>query len=171
MKIEGSIAVAAGTKLYYSPSACSLATHIVAREADLAIELVKVDLATHKTEAGDDYFQINPRGYVPALVIEGQLHTEVAALVQFLAEQAPPSALLPAAGTRERFRVNQWIAFVSSELHKVISPWLWSAATAESTVQAVRDKLATRFTEVDALFATRQYLSGDAFSVADAYAF
>jgi len=78
-------------KLYYSPGACSLAPHIVAREASLAIDLVKVDPATHNTETGEDYLKINPRGYVPALEIDGELHTEVAALVQYLAEQAPQS--------------------------------------------------------------------------------
>jgi len=158
-------------KLYYSPGACSLAPHIVAREAGLAIDLVKVDLATHKTETGEDYFEINPRGYVPALGIDGELHTEVAALVQYLAEQAPHSKLLPAAGTMERLRVNQWLAFVSSELHKTFSPWLWDAKAADSTKQAARDKLGRRFGELDALFATRPYLTGDTFTVADAYAF
>jgi glutathione S-transferase len=158
-------------KLYYSPGACSLAPHIVAREASLAIDLVKVDLATHKTENGEDYFKINPRGYVPALEIDGELHTEVVALVQYLAEQAPQSKLLPAAGTMERFRVNQWLAFVSLELHKEFSPWLWNAETADSTKQAARDKLAARFAELDALFATRPYLTGDTFTAADAYAF
>jgi glutathione S-transferase len=158
-------------KLYYSPGACSLAPHIVAREASLAIDLVKVDLATHKTENGEDYFKINPRGYVPALEIDGELHTEVVALVQYLAEQAPQSKLLPAAGTMERFRVNQWLTFVSLELHKGFSPWLWNAETADSTKQAARDKLATRFAELDALFATRPYLTGDTFTAADAYAF
>ena len=158
-------------KLYYTPGACSLATHIVARETSLTIDLVKVDPATHKTETGEDYLKINPRGYVPALEIDGELHTEVAALVQYLAEQAPQSKFLPAAGTMERFRVNQWLAFVSSELHKTFSPWLWRAETAAATKQAARDKLAARFAELDALFATRSYLTGDTFTVADAYAF
>ena len=158
-------------RLYYFSGACSLAAHIVAREASLAIDLVKVDLATHKTETGDDYFKINPRGYVPALQIDGEVHTEVAALVSYLAEQAPQSKLLPAAGTIERIRVNQWLAFVASELHRTFSPWLFSAETAESTKKAARDKLAARFAELDALFATRPYLTGDTFTVADAYAF
>jgi glutathione S-transferase len=158
-------------KLYYSPGACSLAAHIVAREASLAIDLVKVELATHKTETGEDYLKINPRGYVPALQIGGEVHTEVAALLSYLAEQAPQSKLLPPAGTIERFRVNRWLAFVSTELHKTFSPWLFSAETAETTKQAVREKLALRFAELDALFATRQYLIGDTFTVADAYAF
>ena len=158
-------------KLYYSPGACSLAPHIVAREAGLAIDLVKVDLATHRTEAGEDYFAINPRGYVPALEIDGELHTEVAALVQYLAEQAPASGLLPPAGTMERFRVQQWLVFVASELHKTFSPWLWHAETAESTSQAARAKLAVRFAELDRHLAERAYLTGDSFTVADAYAF
>lgn len=158
-------------KLYYSPGACSLAAHIVAREASLAIDLVRVDLATHKTETGEDYFKINPRGYVPALEMNGEVHTEVAALVQHLAEQAPRAKLLPAAGTAERFRVNQWLAFVSSELHKTFSPWLFSAETAASTRQAAHDKLGRRFAELDAVLASRPYLSGDTFTVADAYAF
>jgi len=158
-------------KLYYSPGACSLAAHIVAREASLAVDLVKVDLATHKTEAGEDYFRINPRGYVPALEIDGEMHTEVVALVQYLAEQAPRSQLLPAAGTVERFRVNQWLAFVSSELHKTFSPWLFNAEAASSTKEAVRTKLAVRFAELDARLAARPYLTGDMFTVADAYAF
>ena len=158
-------------KLYYSPGACSLAPHIVAREAGIAIDLVKVDLMTHRTETGEDYFRINPRGYVPALEIDGELHTEVAALVQYLAEQAPASALLPPAGTIERFRVQQWLTFVSSELHKTFSPWLWHAETAEQTKQAARDKLGVRFTELDRHLADRAYLTGDTFTVADAYAF
>jgi glutathione S-transferase len=158
-------------KLYYSPGACSLAPHIVAREAGLPVDLVKVDLMTHKTETGADYFRINPRGYVPALEIDGELHTEVAALVQYLAEQAPRSRLLPPAGTMERFRVQQWLTFVSSELHKTFSPWLWHAETAEQTKQAARDKLGVRFTELDRHLADRSYLTGDTFTVADAYAF
>ena len=153
------------------PGACSLAPHIVAREAGLAIDLVKVDLMTHKTETGVDYFKINPRGYVPALEIDGELHTEVVALVQYLAEQAPGAKLLPPAGTMERFRVQQWLTFVSSELHKTFSPWLWHAETAESTKRAAREKLAARFTELDRHLADRAYLTGDTFTVADAYAF
>jgi len=159
-------------KLYYSPGACSLAPHIVAREAGIAIDLVKVDLMSHKTETGEDYFTINPRGYVPAIQLDdSEVHTEVAALVQYLAEQAPQSNLLPAAGSKERFRMNQWLVFVSSELHKTFSPWLWHAETAESTKQAARDKLAVRFAELDRHLADRAYLTGDSFTVADAYAF
>jgi glutathione S-transferase len=158
-------------KLYYSPGACSLAPHIVAREAGIATDLIKVDLATHKTEQGEDYYAINPRGYVPALDVDGEVHTEVAALLQYLAEQSPQSNLMPPAGSKERFRLNQWLTFVSSELHKTFSPWLWHAETADSTKQAARDKLAPRFAELDRLLATRPFLTGDSFTIADAYAF
>jgi glutathione S-transferase len=158
-------------KLYYSPGACSLAVHIVAREAGLAVDLVKVDLAARRTESGADYYGINPRGYVPALEIDGVLHTEVVALVEYLAEQAPQAKLLPSAGSNERFRVKQWLSFISSELHKTFGPWLFDPETAESTKQAARDKLATRFAELDKLLAGRPYLTGATFTVADAYAF
>jgi glutathione S-transferase len=158
-------------KLYYSPGACSLAAHIVAREAGLAVDLVKVDLARHETESGADYYGINPRGYVPALEIDGELHTEVAALVVYLAEQAPQAKLLPLAGSKERFHVNQWLAFVSFELHRSFSPWLFDPATAESTKQTARVRLAARFAELDKLLSGRPYLAGETFTVADAYAF
>jgi glutathione S-transferase len=158
-------------KLYYSPGACSLAPHIVAREAGLALDLVKVDIPTRTTETGEDYLEINPRGYVPALVIDGELHTEVPALVQYLADQAPQSSLLPPAGSNGRFKVQQWLAFVASELHKTFSPWLFDPAAAGSTKQAARDKLSLRFGELDTLLADRPYLTGDTFTVADAYAF
>jgi glutathione S-transferase len=171
MKIEGTVRLPAGAKLYYIPMACSLAAHIVAREADLALELVRVEPRTKRTETGEDYVAIQPRGYVPALALDGEVHTEAAALLPYLADQAPASPLLPAAGTKERFRVQQWLAFVSSELHKVISPWLWDAGAAESTKQASREMLAVRFAELDARLRESAYLTGDAFTVADAYAF
>ena len=130
-------------KLFQAPGACSLAVHIAAREAGIALELVKVDLATHRlVEGGGDYRDINPRGYVPALRFDdGSLHTEVAALLQHLADGAPASGLLPAAGSGERLAVLEWVAFVASELHKTFSPWLWHKETAESTRKAYPDKL------------------------------
>lgn len=158
-------------KLFYFPGACSLAAHIVAREAQVAIELVRVDLANHTTEAHDDFFKVNPRGYVPVLEIDGQPHTEVVALVQYLAEQAPQSTLLPAHGTPARFRVNQWLSFISSELHKTLSPWLFREGVADSTRQMVRASLAQRFAELDAHFTERPFLAGEHFTVADAYLF
>ena len=159
-------------KLYYSPSACSLAPHIVAREAGIPIELVEVDLATHKLRDGRDYYAINPRGYVPALELDdGTVLTEVAALVQYLADLRPDAGLAPKAGTLERVRLQSWLTFVSSELHKQFSPWLWHADTAESTVRAIKERIATRFAELDRKLAAQPYLMGDRFSVADAYAF
>jgi glutathione S-transferase len=159
-------------KLYFTPNACSQAVHIVAREAGLPLELAKVDLMTHKLEDGSDYYTVNPRGYVPLLELDdGSRHTEVSALIQYLADQDPTGRLLPEVGTRERFEAQQWITFVSSELHKAFSPWLWHKETADSTVKAVKDKLATRFAELDRHLATRSYLLGEQFTAADAYCY
>ncbi|MBX3585128.1 MAG: glutathione transferase GstA [Ramlibacter sp.] len=159
-------------KLYYAPGACSLAVHIAAREAGLSPDLVKVDLATHQLDGGADYLAINPRGYVPLLELQdGSRHTEVAALLQYLGDLDPRGALLPAAGSMARFEVVQWLTFVSSELHKVFSPWLWHKETAESTRQACKDKIALRLGELDARLARTAHVAGEAFTVADAYAF
>jgi glutathione S-transferase len=159
-------------KLYHAPGACSQAVHIALREAGLPADLVRVDLATHRLEDGADYFAINPRGYVPLLELDdGSRHTEVAALLQYVGDLAPATSLMHAAGTRERFEVLKWLTFVSSELHKVASPWLWHKETADSTRAACKDKLALRFTELDKLLATRPYLAGEQFTVADAYCF
>jgi glutathione S-transferase len=159
-------------KLYYAPAACSLAVHIALREAGLQPETIQVDLAAHRLEGGSDYLAINPRGYVPLLELDdGSRHTEVAALLQYVGELAPDAKLLPAAGTRERLAVNQWLTFVSSELHKVFSPWLWHKETADATRKACKDKIALRFDELDALLAQRAWLAGDGFTVADAYLF
>ena len=159
-------------KLYYAPAACSLAVHIALREAGLQPETIKVDLAAHRLADGSDYFAINPRGYVPLLELDdGSRHHEVAALLQYVGELAPDGRLLPAAGTRERLAVNQWLTFVSSELHKVFSPWLWHKETAASTQETVKEKLATRFKELDGVFAKQDYLLGKQFTIADAYAY
>ncbi|HEY1391992.1 MAG TPA: glutathione S-transferase N-terminal domain-containing protein, partial [Methylibium sp.] len=137
-------------KLYFTPNACSLAVHIVAREAGLALDLTKVDLMTHTLEDGSDFHAVNPRGYVPVLQLDdGSRHTEVSALIQHLGDQDPIGRLMPRHGSRERFEVQQWISFVSSELHKAFSPWLWHKETADSTVKAVKEKIATRFAELD----------------------
>jgi glutathione S-transferase len=159
-------------KLYYAPHACSLAPHIVAREAGIPIELVEVDLSTRTLRNGADYTAINPRGYVPALELDdGTVLTEVAALVQYLADLKPDAALAPKAGTLDRVRLQAWLTFVGTELHKQFSPWLWHDDTAESTVQAIKTKLATRFAELDRTLAAQPYLMGARFTVADAYAF
>jgi glutathione S-transferase len=125
-------------KLYFSPGACSLAVHIALREAGQTPDLVKVDLASHRTAVGADFFAINPRGYVPVLELEdGSRHTEVAALLQHVT----------GATTLE---VAKWTAFIATELHKVFSPWLWHKETDDATRKACRDKLAQRFAELDA---------------------
>jgi glutathione S-transferase len=141
-------------KLYYAPGACSLAPHIVAREAGVALDLVKVDLAKYRLETGEDLSSVNAKNYVPAIELDdGQVLTEAAALVQWLAEQAPQSGLLPPAGTLERFRVQEWLNFIATELHKGFSPWLWHKETADSTREAVLAKLASRFALMRSIWA------------------
>lgn len=158
-------------KLYYAPAYCSLAVHIALRETGLPFDLLKVDTVAGRIEDGRDWRSLNPRGYVPMLELDdGSRHTEVAALLQFVGEQAPGSGLLPVT-PRERFEVQQWLTFVSSELHKVFSPWLFHKETADSTRQACKDKIALRLAELDRRLASRQWLMGDAFTVVDAYAF
>jgi glutathione S-transferase len=158
-------------KLYYSPGACSLAPHIVAREAAVPVELVKVDLLKHRLEDGSDYRKVNPRGYVPLLELEdGERFTEASTLEQIVAELGRNTDLLPPAGSRGRWRVQSWLSFIATELHKTFSP-LWSKDTAQSTQDATRAKLATRFAELDELLARQPYLTGQTFTVADAYAF
>lgn len=158
-------------KLYYAPGACSLAVHIALREAGIAVDLARVDLATHTLADGGDFREISPRGYVPVLEFDdGSRHTEAAALLQYVADQDPAYALIGAPRSARRLEVSTWLAFVASELHKAFSPWLWVKDTAESTRQSVRDRLAARFAELDRHLASREYLAGE-FSVADAYAF
>lgn len=157
-------------KLYYAPAYCSQAVHIALREAGIDPVLVQVDTVAGVTADGSDYRAINPRGYVPLLELEdGSRHTEVAALLQYVGDLAPASGLMPAAGSRERFEVLQWLTFISSELHKGFSPWLFHKETADSTRKAVKDKLKLRFADLEARLAGRQWLVGERFTVADAY--
>ncbi|MFM0401974.1 glutathione transferase GstA [Paraburkholderia aspalathi] len=158
-------------KLYYSPGACSLAVHIALREAGLDFDTIKVNLQTHKLANGDDYYAISPRGYVPLVEFDdGSRHTEGAALLQYIADLAPERALLPPAGTPQRFEAVAWLTYISTELHKTFSPWLWHQETAESTKLECRVKLATRFNELEGVLTSRDYLTRQ-YSVADAYAF
>jgi glutathione S-transferase len=159
-------------KLYFSPAYCSLAVHIALREAGVAADLVQVDTVAGTTAAGADYRAINPRGYVPMLELDdGSRHTEVAALLQYVGDLAPAGGLMPPVGSRERFEVLQWLTFVSSELHKGFSPWLFHKETADSTRRAVKDRLKLRFGDLEARLAGREWLVGDRFTVADAYGF
>ena len=158
-------------RLYYAPGACSLAPHILSLEAGQDIHLVKVDLATKRTEAGDDYRSINAKGAVPALVTdEGELLTEAAIVLQYLADRAPKSELLPAAGSFERYRALEWLNFVATELHKGFGP-LWKDTTPADYRETVKELLAQRFSYLDRVLADRTYLLGDLFSAPDAYAF
>jgi glutathione S-transferase len=158
-------------KLYYAPGACSLAVHIALREIGATFDSVAVDLARHVTADGADFHDISPRGYVPLLQLDdGSRHTEVASLLQFVADLDPTQALIGPAVSARRLMVVEWLTFVSTELHKVFSPWLWHKETADSTRRAVKAKLAERFAELDVLLSRQAFLAGE-FSVADAYAF
>jgi glutathione S-transferase len=158
-------------KLYYAPGACSLAPHIVIREAGLNVELDKLDFATKKTASGADFNTINPKGYVPALALDdGSVLTECSALVQYLADQRPAAGLAPASGTMDRTRLQEWLGFISTEIHKGFSP-MWNPATPDAYKTVARDNLAKRFAYLDRHLASNQYLMGKQFTVADAYAF
>ena len=158
-------------KLYYSPGACSLSPHIVAREAGIAIELEKVDLGKHKTEKGDDYMAINPKGYVPALKLDdGSILTEGPAIVQYLADQKPATKLAPAAGTMDRYRLQEALAFIGTELHKNFGP-LFNPATPDAVKETAKANITKRLGNLNDQIGKKQYLLGDTFTVADAYAF
>ena len=157
--------------LYYSPGACSLSPHIVMREAGIPVELVRVDLQSKKTEAGADFRGLNGKGYVPTLELpDGQRLTEGPAIVQYLADQAPAKGLAPANGTFERVRLQEWLNFISSELHKQFSP-LFDPAAEEGLKARQTQRLGTRFDWLSQQLGTREYLMGSQFTVADAYLF
>lgn len=162
-------------KLYYSPGTCSLSPHIVAREADIPVDLVRVDIRSnpHRTADGADYaLTITGKGYVPALELDdGAVLTEGAAIVQYLADYAPESGLAPPAGTFERYRLVEWLSFIGSELHKMFSPWLFHPEHGEQAAGVARGKIGERFAFIDRHLQDRRYLLGDRFTVADAYLF
>jgi glutathione S-transferase len=158
-------------KLYYSPGACSLSPHIVLNEAGLSFEKVKTDTKTKTTEAGGDYRKVNPLGYVPVLELDdGTLLTEGPAIVQYIADRVPERKLAPANGTLERARLQQWLNFISTELHKGFSP-LFNPSMPEEAKTIFRDRLATRFAHLNEHLAGNEHLLGPAYSVADAYLF
>jgi glutathione S-transferase len=157
-------------KLYYAPGACSLSPHIVLNEAGLGYELEKVDLSKHRTASGGDFYQINPKGYVPTLQIDnGEVLTEGPAIVQYLADQKPASKLAPPAGTFERYRLMEWLNFITTELHKGFGPFFHDGT--EEAKEKQRTQLATRFAYINGQLKGKQYLLGDTFTVADAYLF
>jgi glutathione S-transferase len=158
-------------KLFYSPGACSLSPHIVVREAELPVELVRVDLVTKKTAEGADFMAVNPKGYVPTLQFDdGRILYEGVAIVQYLADLVPDKKLAPANGTFERAKLQQWLNFISTEIHKSFSP-LFNPAMPDAAKQLFKDKLAHRFGEINTDLGDQDYLMGAQFTVADAYLF
>jgi len=158
-------------KLYYYPGACSMAVHIALREAGIAFALDKVDLAKHQAANGDDYYKINPKGYVPALRLDdSQVLTEDAVLLQYVADQKPQSGLAPKAGTMERYRLMEWLNFISSELHKTLG----ALFNPKITPEWKQDRIALFGRRCDFLvqqLGDKPYLMGDMFTIADAYLF
>lgn len=156
-------------RLYYAPGACSLSPHIALREAGLDFELVKVNGKTKTTEHGDDYWKINPYGYVPALQLDdGEVITEGPAIVQYIADQAPQSRLAPANGTLDRTRLQSALGFVNSELHKLIGG-LFAPNLSEEAKQATLEKIDTRLSQLAPRLEGKQWLVNSSFSPADAY--
>ena len=155
-------------KLYFSPGACSLASHIVLRELGVPFETVQVDLRSKKTKAGADFTAVNPKGYVPALELDdGEVLTEGTAVLQYLADLKPAQGLAPLPASFERYRLQEWLGFINSEIHKGFSP-LFNPAATDAAKDAAKAQLARRLPIVDAALAKKDYLTGR-FSVADAY--
>ena len=158
-------------QLYYAPGACSLASHITLREAGLPVDLRKADTKTKKLEDGSDYFAVNSKGAVPALRLDdGQVLTEGPAILQYLADQKPESKLAPKAGTLERYRLLEWLNFITSEVHKSFSP-LFNPAADPAVKQYTTQNLEKKFDWINKQLAGKQYLTGDQFTIADAYLF
>ena len=158
-------------KLYYSPGACSLAPHIVLRESGLAFELVLASTKTHALADGTDYYTINPKGYVPLLELDnGERLSEGPAIVQYIADQVPAKNLAPANGTMARYRTQEWLNFITSELHKGYSP-LFNPKVTDDSKAVLRDRLRLRLAVVDKHLASNDYLMGKDFTVQDAYLF
>ncbi|MCO5103914.1 MAG: glutathione transferase GstA [Burkholderiaceae bacterium] len=158
-------------KLYYSPGACSLSPHIVLHEAGLAHEAIAAPTKTHKLPDGTDYYTINPLGYVPFLVLDdGRTLREGPAIVQYLADQVPEKHLAPAAGSFERYQLQEWLTFIGTEVHKNFSPFFGSKAN-DDYKASVKERLLSRLAFVDQQLAGKDYLMGAQFTVADAYLF
>ncbi|MGH6962651.1 MAG: glutathione transferase GstA [Dongiaceae bacterium] len=158
-------------KLYFSPGACSLAPHIALREAGFKFDTEQVDLATKKTKSGADYRQVNPKGYVPALQLDnGEVLTEVPVILQYIADQKPESGLVPKAGTMERYRTQEWLNFVTSELHKGFGA-LFNPAVPDAYRTIAIDKVGQRLDFLAGKLDGKQYLQGDRFTAPDAYLF
>lgn len=158
-------------KLYLKPGACSLSPHIVLEESGLDYETETVDLKTKRTSSGEDYSQINPKGYVPALLLDsGELLTEGPAIIQYIADQAPAKKLAPANGSIERYRLQSWLNFIATELHKSCSPF-FNPAAGDDWKKIAAANLERRLGYINEQLEGKSYLLGDGFSVADAYLF
>jgi glutathione S-transferase len=156
-------------KLYFSPGTCSLASHIALREAGLPFDLVKVDIRAKKTADGGDYTLINPKGYVPALQFDsGEVLTEGPTTLQYIADLKPEAKLAPPAGTMERYRLQEWLGFINSEVHKAYSI-LFNPDSPEDFKTATRKRLGTRYAWIEQSLGSKPYLMGETFSIADAY--
>ncbi|OIP19391.1 MAG: glutathione transferase GstA [Comamonadaceae bacterium CG_4_9_14_3_um_filter_60_33] len=158
-------------KLYYSPGACSLATHIALKESGLAFEAIAAPTKTHKLADGTDYYTINPLGYVPFLVLDdGRTLHEVPAISQYIADQVPTKQLAPANGTWERYKLQEWLNTIGTELHKGFAPLFTPGMPAEAK-EIAKTRLISRLKWVDGELAGKSYLMGDTFTVADAHLF
>ena len=158
-------------KLYYSPGACSLSPHIALLEAGLPYDLVKVDLRAKKLENGDDYLKVNPKGQVPALALDsGELVTEGPVIVQIIADKVSAKNLAPARDSAERYKLQEWLTYINSEVHKSFGP-MFSPALADDAKAFFKDRVMGKFKYVDGELAGKDYLMGKQFTVADGYMF
>ncbi len=158
-------------KLYFAPGACSLSPHIVLRESGTQFDLEQVNNQEKKTKSGIDYWTINPKGQVPVLELDnGERLTEGPVIVQYIADKKPGAGLVPPAGTSERYRVQEWLNFITSELHKSFGP-IFRPTTPDAYKAISKENLGKRFDWLNKELAGRQYLMGDKFTVADAYLF
>src|ERR1700720_3784241 len=158
-------------KLYYSPGACSLSPHIALLEAGLPYDLVKVDLRAKKLENGDDYLKVNPKGQVPALTLDnGEVVTEGPVIVQMIADKASAKNLAPARDSAERYKLQEWLNFITTELHKNFSP-LFNPAIPDDVKKFFKDRIMGKFKYADGRLAGQDYLMGKQFTVADGYLF
>ena len=156
-------------KLYYAPGACSLSPHIALLEAGIPYDLVKVDLRAKKLENGDDFLQVNPKGQVPAVVLDsGELVTEGPVIVQMIADKAAAKNLAPARDSAERYKLQEWLNYITGELHKNLGP-VFSPVLADDAKSFFKDRAMGKFKYIDGKLAGHDYLMGKQFSVADGY--
>ena len=158
-------------KLYFSPGACSLASHIALREAGIDFEAVKVDGRAKKTATGEDYWSVTPKGYVPALRLDsGEVLTEGTAIMPYIADRNPAARIAPAPGTIERYRLHEWLGYINSEVHKAYGPMFTPGATEEAKA-AAKANIGKKFDFVQKELGDKPYLMGEQFTVADGYLF